>query len=146
MGIVSNVLEESSSMTDTKESGNEEDSLDKSKLYSFFKDIGFGISQKGVRYIIEILCYCYSNDILTTGVLKDFYMDFAEKIYFDRLKMKWNIEDSLSYLVDKSPTRNDALLCSFFEEYKYTKVITPKTFLDTLINYVFVNHEYFDKK
>ena len=101
---------------------------------------------RGVKYIVEILCYCYSNNILTTGVLKDFYKDFTEKNYLDKQKIKWNIEDSLTYLVEKSQTKNDALLCSFFEEYKYTKVITPKTFLDTLINYIFLHHEDFENK
>ncbi len=146
MSVVSNVLEKSDSLTVTEDVEDEENSLDKSKLYAFLKKIGFNISQKGVKYIVEILCYCYSNNILTTGVLKDFYKDFTEKNYLDKQKIKWNIEDSLTYLVEKSQTKNDALLCSFFEEYKYTKVITPKTFLDTLINYIFLHHEDFENK
>lgn len=84
MSVVSNVLEKSDSLTVTEDVEDEENSLDKSKLYAFFKKIGFNISQKGVKYIVEILCYCYSNNILTTGVLKDFYKDFTEKNYLDK--------------------------------------------------------------
>ena len=121
MSVVSNVLEKSDSLTVTEDVEDEENSLDKSKLYAFLKKIGFNISQKGVKYIVEILCYCYSNNILTTGVLKDFYKDFTEKNYLDKQKIKWNIEDSLTYLVEKSQTKNDALLCSFLKSINTQK-------------------------
>ena len=49
MSVVSNVLEKSDSLTVTEDVEDEENSLDKSKLYAFFKKIGFNISQKDSR-------------------------------------------------------------------------------------------------
>lgn len=149
MNKITNVVKVLEFATDTQMLKNVESNLDRKELISFLKSLGLGARMKGVSYIVDILCYCYANNVYEIVTLGAFYALFSKCSYnFDEKQtknMKWNIEDSIDYL-EKSPTRNDELLCSIFDEFKYYDELTPKTFLNDLLMYIHSNENNFIKK
>lgn len=149
MNKVTNVVKVLEFATDTQMLNNIESNLDRAKIINFLRAMGFGARQRGIRYIADILCYCYAYKVYEIDTLRDFYEVFANNYYnFNEQqtkKMIWNIDDSIDYL-EKSPTRNDELLCSIFYEFNYFKEITPKPFFNDFLEYVYTNENDFIKK
>jgi len=124
-----------------------ESNLRKANVMNFLRKLGMNSSQRGTFFMADIICFCIENNIYSIPNFKNFSEGFADFYYnFNAHKaqrMIWNIEDSIEWL-EKSPTRNDELLCSFLFEFKFDKSTSAKQFLINFLLYISAKNDIFD--
>ena len=132
--LVENYINYSNSIIKT------ENCLNTQKLKKILNKLGFNPISTGTQYIIEELEFFYNNNIFYIKNLNQAYSISAVLHSLDIKNIQWNIESAIFTM---NRYANTELLRKIFYWYDDCKNITPKFFLNTMLEFLNSNNKIF---